>query len=286
MDARTQDHSAGFRASSSMRRLQVDDAEIEYEVIGAGEPVLLIHPSLFADGLAFPLFSQPELAAEYQLIHYHRRGYAGSTRGSAPLSTERQVADAASLLAHLGTGRAHVAGYSYGAVIAIRLALAEPGRIHSLALLEPPARMILGAKASLQRDFLPIMDAYRAGKRLTALELFCEFYFGPHWRPVVEQAIPGGAEQALRDLDTFMLEGPAIQAWNVEAREAASFTRPLLYMVGVQSVEFQDEGRRLFHSWFPQAQDLDVNASHALPMEDPKTVARGLAEFFARHPMR
>ncbi len=117
-----------------MERLQVENAVIEYQVRGSGEPVLLLHLSVIADGLAYPLFGQPELVAQYQFILYHRRGYAGSTLGSEPLTLARQAADAAALLRHLGIRRAHVAGHSFGGLIALQLALAEPDLVHSLAL--------------------------------------------------------------------------------------------------------------------------------------------------------
>jgi hypothetical protein len=70
-----------------MDRIRVDDAEIEYEVRGDGEPVLLIPPSVVIDSLAHPLLRQPELAGGYRLIHYHRRGWAGSTLGEGPLAS-------------------------------------------------------------------------------------------------------------------------------------------------------------------------------------------------------
>ena len=61
-----------------MERLQGDDAVLEYETKGGGEPVLLIHASVTADGLAFPLLQRQELTSLYLLITYHRRGYGGT----------------------------------------------------------------------------------------------------------------------------------------------------------------------------------------------------------------
>ncbi len=72
-----------------MERLEVDGALIEYEVHGNGEPVLLIPLSIIIDGLGCPLLAEPELASRYRLIHYHRRGYMGSTLGSEPLTVTR-----------------------------------------------------------------------------------------------------------------------------------------------------------------------------------------------------
>jgi hypothetical protein len=55
-----------------MESINVNGIELEYEVVGSSEPVLLISPVL-ADGF-LPLFSEPALADRYQLIRYHKRG--------------------------------------------------------------------------------------------------------------------------------------------------------------------------------------------------------------------
>ena len=102
----------------------VNGVELEYEVVGAGEPVLLISPVL-ADGFV-PLTAEPALAG-YQLIRYHKRGWVGSTHTPGAVSVSDHAADAAALLAHLGVPTAHVAGHSSGAAVAAQLALEHPG---------------------------------------------------------------------------------------------------------------------------------------------------------------
>ena len=269
-----------------MEKLQVDRAVIEYEVQGKGEPVLLIPLSLVADGLGRPLLAQPEFASRYQIIHYHRRGYMGSTVGSEPLTAAVQAADAASLLRHLGVKAAHIAGNSFGAMIALQLAVDAPQLVHSLALLEPPLRMVPSAKASFEENVLPMMNAYRAGDKRKAVELFSNAVFGPGWQPIISQAIPGGVEQAVRDLDTFIQELVAFQEWQIGPGEAAQITQPLLSVVGTARPNpFMMEVRSMLHSLFPQTEDWDVPTTHLLQMQDPKGVAQGLAEFFCRHPL-
>jgi pimeloyl-ACP methyl ester carboxylesterase len=46
--------------------------------------------------------------------------------------------DCIALLNHLGIASAHAAGHSYGAGIALQMAIDAPGRVRKLALLEPP----------------------------------------------------------------------------------------------------------------------------------------------------
>ena len=60
-----------------MERVEVNGVELEYEVRGSGEPVLLID-MLIADCFV-PLLREPSLAGRYQLIRYHKRGWVGST---------------------------------------------------------------------------------------------------------------------------------------------------------------------------------------------------------------
>lgn len=268
-----------------MERLQVDDAVIEYEVQGTGEPVLLVPLSVIIDGLGHPLLAEPELASGYQLIHYHRRGYMGSTFGTEPPTVTRQTSDAAALLRHLGVKAAHIVGHSYGALITLQLAIDAPELVHSLALLEPPLRMVPSGQAALSRFIGPMMDAYRLGNKRAAVEIFGDAVFGPNWQPVIERVIPGAVEQAIRDVDTFMRELPTIQAWQFGPEEAASIRQPALSVMGVRSAQVMKEGRELIHSWLPQAEDLDVQSTHLLQLQDPNGMAHGLAGFFSRHPI-
>ena len=269
-----------------MEHLKVDSALIEYQVQGNGEAVLLIPLGVVADGLGCPLLAEPELTSRYRLIHYHRRGYMGSTLGDEPLTADRQASDAVALLKHLRVKTAHIVGHSYGALIALQLAVDAPGMVHTLALLEPPLRMVPSGKASFERDVLPMLNAYRSGDKRQAVEIFSDNIFGPNWQVMVEQAVPGGVEQAVKDVDTFVKELPAIQEWNLGAEQVSAIQQPVLSVVGVRGNQIMKEGRQLLHTWFPQTEDLDVNTTHLLQIQDPKAVAHGLAQFFARHPIR
>ena len=120
-----------------MQRVNVNSADIEYEVQGSGEPVVLIHGAILADAF-YSLRAEPCIANNFCVISYHRRGFAGSSRASAPFTIRQQAADGRALLRHLGIPRAHIAGHSYGAAIALQWALDAPEEVQSLALLEAP----------------------------------------------------------------------------------------------------------------------------------------------------
>jgi pimeloyl-ACP methyl ester carboxylesterase len=61
-----------------MDRAALEGIEFEYEVRGAGQPVVLIHPGHFADWFT-PLLAEPALTEHYRVLSYHRVGCAGSS---------------------------------------------------------------------------------------------------------------------------------------------------------------------------------------------------------------
>lgn len=119
-----------------MQPINVDGVNLESDTQGAGESVLLIHGGIFADGF-FPLLSGPAIAGNYRVISYHRRGFAGGTHAKDSIAIGQQAVDGDALLRHLGIPRAHIAGHSYGATIALQGALDAPTQVRSLALLDP-----------------------------------------------------------------------------------------------------------------------------------------------------
>ena len=105
-----------------MEHAKVNAVELGYEVVGSGEPMLLIHGAHIADALQ-PLVTEPALE-RFQRVRYHRRGLGGSTypADAGPTSVAEQAEDAVGLLDHLGVARAHVVGHSLGGAIALELA--------------------------------------------------------------------------------------------------------------------------------------------------------------------
>jgi pimeloyl-ACP methyl ester carboxylesterase len=270
-----------------MELLDRDGGVVEYASHGAGEPVLLIHPSVTADGLSAPLMEQPELAASYQIITYRRRGYGATSVGAEPVTMADQAADAAAVLDHLGVGPAHVVGHSFGGVVALQLAHDRPELVHSLALLEPPLMGVPSGPALRDGTLLPALQRYRSGDRQEALDLFLTEVFGPDWRAAVEKAIPGGVAAAEAAADAFFgVDLLCLQGWALGDGLAGSLRQPILSVVGTESPPFRFEGRRLLHRWFPHTEDFDVAAAnHLLQIKNPEAVARGLGRFLGRHPI-
>lgn len=272
-----------------MDTVRLDGIELECDVTGSGEPVLLIGTGPIADSF-LPFLSEKCLVERYRLIRYHQRGQAGSTRGTMPVTFAEHAADAAALLGHLGVARAHVAGHSTGAAIAMQLAVDHPDLVHTLVLLEPPLLEVASARTFLEHVG-PALAAYDAGDREEAMARFLTVVCSLGWeecRAVVERHVPGGAAQAIRDADTFFGSYlPALTGWHFGRDEAARISQPVLSVLGTATNRLFVDGHVLLHTWFPQIEDCRIDGvAHLLHIQQPMPVAQGVSAFLARHPIR
>lgn len=279
-----------------MQDAVVNGVTLKYETRGSGEPVVLIHGGLLADENK-PLIDQPALTDDYQVVNYHRRGFADSTRTDAPTSIEQQAADCVGLIRELGLGSAHLIGHSLGGAIALQSALAEPDTVRSLTLLEP-ALMGQIAKVKAQGDpkakesqqqfkeaFGKVLEIARTGDKRAALLAFLESRAGDAFRGVLDfLSNSGEMEQAVRDADTFLqIEMPAAFAWNFTPADAARIHQPVLSVLGAHSPQRAQMVHNVLSDWVPQTRLLVLDAAeHALPLMDPAGLACGVRHFLAR----
>jgi len=269
-----------------MDRAIFDGVELEYEVHGDGEPVLLIHPGIFADWFT-PLLREPALASRYRLVHYHRVGCVGSSRVTGAVSLAQHAAHGCLLIQHLGIVRAHVVGHSSSGNVALQLALDAPDLVQSLAVLEPALMSVPSAATS--RTFVQAaVQHYRAGDKAGAVDIFLRGTCGSGYRGVLDRVVPGAFEQAVADADTFFeQELPALQHWSFGRDDARRVIQPVLAVVGARSLELDPiwgERHQLLLEWLPHVESAVVpEATHLLEVENPRGVAETLAAFFARH---
>jgi pimeloyl-ACP methyl ester carboxylesterase len=271
-----------------MERATVDGLELEYELRGPGEPVVLIHWGLCA-AWAEPLMDEPALADRYRLLRYHRAGFAGSDRIQGAIGMAEHAAHCALLMRHLGIERAHIVGHSSSAVIALQLALDFPDAVHALALMEP-ARPVppTEGQAEFVRDFVaPAVQRHRAGDKADAVDTFARGVFGSDYRGPLERGLPGVFEHAVADADAFFAqELPALQSWSFTQEDASRVTQPVLAVLGENTAPTFPERLELLLSWLPNVESFELpGATHLLHLQNPQGMAEGLASFYARHPL-
>lgn len=156
----------------SRRQVEVRGRRVEYRVVGAGEPVVLVHGLAGSSLWWRPIV--PALASTYRVYLIDLPGFGHMARGNS-----FTLADGANwLLAWMDAvqlERANLIGHSMGGHISLETAAARPSAIIRLVLVAPSGvpinRPLLGYTAPLVRslrysapNFLPILayDTLRA----------------------------------------------------------------------------------------------------------------------------
>ena len=135
---------------------------IRYRVIGAGEPVVLLHG--YTDAVEMWAGTADSLAQDFRVIVPDLRGFGKSTKFANPAQYGPKMAsDVIGLLDHLQARSAHVMGYSMGALITANLALDYPARVRSATFI---AGTFSPDSTESARIFAPFVAALERGEGL------------------------------------------------------------------------------------------------------------------------
>jgi 3-oxoadipate enol-lactonase len=121
-----------------MTRVRSGDAEIAYEVLGEGTPVLLLHAFPAHHGLWLP--AAQALINRYRVILPDLRGHGDSGVGDGPAPMEKHAADLVRVLDDVEVGRAVVAGVSIGGYVFFEFWRRYRGRVAAVILCDTKAQ--------------------------------------------------------------------------------------------------------------------------------------------------
>ena len=162
-----------------MPHIAANGQELHYQLLGEGgegdTPCVFAH-GLLIDNLSSWYFgAAPLVATKRRAICYDLRGHGLSSQAAAGYDVATGAADLVALLDALELGEVDLAGQSYGALIALRVALDHPERVRRLVLCEaplPPSRLeemagVLQADPDELLAMLPdsLREAFTSGKR-------------------------------------------------------------------------------------------------------------------------
>ena len=184
------------------------DVRINYELIGAGPPVLLIAPggmrSAFELWANMPWNPLEALADSFQLVAMDQRNAGDSWAPIAPAdSWDVYTADQLGLLDHLGIDQFSVVGMCIGGPYVMGLIKAAPTRVQRAVMLQP-----IG------------LDDNR--------EAFYEMFDG--WAGEVAPAHPEADATTLASFRSHMYDGDFM--FNATREDVAACPVPLLVMMG------------------------------------------------------
>lgn len=158
-----------------MPRMTVNGVELDYDVRGRGEPVLLVAGA----GTRRTIWrSQVRALAAvgYQTICYDHRSSPPNASPSKPYGFDDLVADTAGVIDALGLAPCHLVGYSLGAKIGQQLAASRPELVRSMALIATAPGVdafrsaLLRGMTEYLRSGVELPAGYAAA--LTALKMF------------------------------------------------------------------------------------------------------------------
>jgi len=112
--------------------VQANGIDINYEVQGEGEPIVLI-PYLAADQACYA-FQVAEYAKHFTCYSMDLRGAGLSSKPEGEYTTDLLADDVAAFMQAAGVGRAHIFGVSLGAATGMWLAAKYPEAVKSLSL--------------------------------------------------------------------------------------------------------------------------------------------------------
>ncbi len=253
---------------------------------GQGSALLFLHggPGLsdYTDLLA------PELDG-WRTVHYQQRGLPPSSV-DGPFTVEQHLADAIAVLDTRNVSRAVVVGHSWGAHLALELAVARPERVAGLVLIDGPGatgdggiaemgQALIDRLAPAGRDRLqeiadrmaadgPADDAVTEQTALLWPGYFAEPATAPPWPPsmrVSAAAYVGTMGSMLEHLATGFAES------------LSGITAPVIFVLGELSPMPLSPGEEAA-ALIPSAQVATVPAAGHLPwVEHPGCVADALA---------
>jgi proline iminopeptidase len=146
-------HVSGQRARQGL--LTLGDARLFYEVLGDGDPIIVVHggPGLDHSYLRPGLDA---LATRNTVIYYDQRATGRSTAElvDGTINLDAFVTDIDALRQVLGYQEVSVLGHSFGALIALEYAVRYPDNTRSVILMNPvePGRRFEEVTAQRQRD--------------------------------------------------------------------------------------------------------------------------------------
>ena len=238
--------------------------ELHVQELGAGPPVAMLHGGGGGWGPRGFWGGAPAVARAHRVLLYHRRGHGRGSRPATGYSVAAQAADRAALLDRFAGGPVALVGHSFGALVALRLALDAPGRVSRLALVEAP----------LPPSKLGELEALVSRGPAAALEAL-----PAETRAAVER---GGRQAArflahLEALGKTTLGAELAAERDVSDEALAALRLPTLLVHGTRS-PLRAVGARLARA-IPGARSIELEGGHFLPSEASGPLTEALVEF-------
>jgi pimeloyl-ACP methyl ester carboxylesterase len=261
-----------------MGSVEVDGLRIAYERAGAGPPLVLLQ-GYVGDGPTTWRFQLDSLSDEFTVIAWDAPGAGGSSDPPESFGIAGYADALAGFIARLGLESPHVAGLSFGGIVALALAGRHPALPRSLVL----ASAYAGWSGSLPADAV----TQRLQQAMALSELSPDEFVGTLLPTMFSAAPPPEVVEAFgTSMRAFHPTG-----FRAMARASAESVRELLPRIQVPTLLVA--GDQDVRAPLPVAEDLHAaiagsslvvlpGVGHACNIEAPEAFDRAVRGFLAR----
>lgn len=296
--------------------LAVNGANLYYEVIGEGDPLVLIHPR-WTNSYYWEAETEI-LARRYAVIRYDVRGFGRSKMKTIRYS---DVEDLRALLQHLGANHVFLMGLELGADIALHYTQKYGDTVRAIVAAAPQLEEFDWSEAFLAERQL-YTDAVKAGDHATAFrqilkmwadnpthqapyevhERIAELMRGydfVHHQPLKDPYLLDDEPTLMEErtqipdvemLSHFGLEDETTNFVSIDKMPVSESIRlnalkhPTLIMVGEKDWREYHAMARKFKSAMPFSEQTVISgAGHYMNLEQPQTFMNAVMEFLRRH---
>ena len=260
-----------------MPRITSGDAEIFYEVLGSGPPVVLLHPFPANHDLWKP--AAQAVVSRYRVILPDLRGHGDSVIGEGPATMEKHAGDLARILDHEEIGRAPFVGVSIGGYALFQFWRKYRARVEALVLCNTKA----------QADTAEA----RSGRLQAAAEVI-ERGTEPFFESMIPKLLgkttcntrPDLVEGALRMMRNMSPEDVALVQRGMAERQDSGETLktinvPTMIVTGDEDILTGKAEAEFMRQHIAGSQlKVIAKAGHYSPWEQPEEVGKLLRQFF------
>jgi pimeloyl-ACP methyl ester carboxylesterase len=161
------------------------------------------------------------------------------------------------------------------------------GLVHTLTLMEPALILVVPSGQAMMQQMTPVTEMYQRGEKRQAADTFIQAISRPNARQIVDDAIPGGYDDALNMSDMFFAtEMPALGEWSFNQQAVERIKQPVLFVLGEESPPPFHEVRELLAKAMPQMVTTTIaGGTHLYDIEKPAPTAEAIAHFLRLNPI-
>jgi aminoacrylate hydrolase len=262
-----------------MDKVQSADAEIHYEVMGAGSPVMLVAG---LGGVGATWGPQTELfARNHTVIVPDHRGTGKSTHTAKGQTIAQHAADFALIVEHLGLGPVHCVGSSTGGAITQEMAIAHPSLVKTATIASSWARV----DPFFRRQFTARAQMIASAGVKAATEMGALFLFDPRFQMTNQPAVQAWVDAAVKGAtaaDIALKRMDMILAHDRLA-DLAGIRCPTLVIVGEADFCTPPHLSEQMAAAIPGAELVKLAGGHFFYVEHPEAFHAHVEAFMARN---